>query len=368
MSSGKHFLVAPLDWGLGHAARCIPVVRTLLDQGHEVMLGGSGASLQLLVSEFPALPVLRLPAYRVTYARDSKQFAWHLIKQVPRFIRVVREEHSILSELVSSGRIDCVISDNRPGLWNRSIPSFYITHQLRVVSGLLTPIATAVHRLCMSRFRESWIVDRPRPHGLAGALSYKDQYSGLNTRHIGLLTRMRPMMRIDRHYDVTAILSGPEPARSRFETQIRNMFQGTQYKVLIVCGVVEDSQTFGVQGNIKTYNYLTQEGLEQAISRSKRIICRAGYTSLMDLAEVDVPTLFVPTPGQTEQEYLARRLVRKQWGTACSQDDLSIAAILNCQPLHIPAAVYSPSLSSIISDALSSVNENSDPMPGALST
>ena len=85
--------MAPLDWGLGHATRCIPVISEFLAQGCEVWLAGEGAQENLLKQEFPGLPFLPLKGYRIKYGRSSSGMLWNMLGQSPKIIKAIREEH-----------------------------------------------------------------------------------------------------------------------------------------------------------------------------------------------------------------------------------------------------------------------------------
>ena len=122
-----------LDWGLGHAARCTPIIRILLQKGIKVIIGGEGRSLALLRYTFPDLTFIELPPYNIRYAAHSFQIPT-LLRQVPRLLRVFGQEHEMLENLIEEYQISAVISDNRYGLWTKKVPTVYITHQISPIA------------------------------------------------------------------------------------------------------------------------------------------------------------------------------------------------------------------------------------------
>ena len=79
----KRILVAPLNWGLGHATRCIPIIRALKAHNFEPVIASDGAALQLLKKEFPDLEHVELPSYNITYPKNGKRFKSKLISETP---------------------------------------------------------------------------------------------------------------------------------------------------------------------------------------------------------------------------------------------------------------------------------------------
>ncbi|TMI85631.1 MAG: glycosyl transferase family 28, partial [Bacteroidetes bacterium] len=110
-------LVAPLDWGLGHATRCIPIIQHLLKADVEVWLAGEGAQEKLLADEFPDLPFLSLHGYRIRYARSAIGLVKNILFQAPKIVKAIRNENKWLAKMIDEHHFDAVISDNRYGLY-----------------------------------------------------------------------------------------------------------------------------------------------------------------------------------------------------------------------------------------------------------
>jgi len=228
-------LVAALDWGLGHAARCIPVVLELQAQGAAVWLAGSGQSLTLLRNEFPDLPFLELPAYDIRYHR--KNMIRSIGSQAFKILRTIIAEHFVLRKFVRRQGIDAVVSDCRFGCFTRRATCVFITHQLhiRTPNAWLSKVVNVFNRWFIRRYDALWIPDLPTGGGLAGALSHPALPGG---RYIGLLSRMK-RLEVPERYDVVAVLSGPEPQRTILEELILEQAAGLDVRMLVVRGKVE---------------------------------------------------------------------------------------------------------------------------------
>src|SRR6188474_584553 len=132
--AGKRLLIVPLDWGLGHATRCVPVIRDLLNSDCEVWLAGEGAQEKLLREEFSSLPFLPLKGYRIKYGKSG--LTSKILLQVPSILRSIKEENKWLNEQVTKYGFQAVVSDNRYGLYHKNVVTVFITHQLFIKSSL----------------------------------------------------------------------------------------------------------------------------------------------------------------------------------------------------------------------------------------
>jgi UDP:flavonoid glycosyltransferase YjiC (YdhE family) len=79
-SANKTILIAPLNWGLGHATRCIPIIKALQENNYIPIIASDGIALELLQKEFPYVQTLKLPSYKIEYAKNGKNFKWKLLK------------------------------------------------------------------------------------------------------------------------------------------------------------------------------------------------------------------------------------------------------------------------------------------------
>ncbi|WP_026715441.1 glycosyltransferase [Flavobacterium daejeonense] len=315
----KTILVAPLNWGLGHATRCIPIIKALQDNNHIPIIASDGIALDLLKKEFPYLKFLELPSYEIEYAKNAKNFKWKLLKNCPRMIEAILEEKRLVKKWISKYEIDGIISDNRLGIYNKNVPSVFITHQLNVLTGNTTWLSSLLHQNIIKKYTECWVPDNNGNPNLAGELSHLKRPE-FNIRYIGPLSRMH-LKKVDTKYDLMILLSGPEPQRSLLEEKLKKEIQLYKGKVLFVKGIIEKEQKKEHLENVTFYNFMNSRQLEQALNESEIILCRSGYTSIMDLAKLNKKTFFIPTPGQYEQEYLAQKL-KKEGLVPFSEQDL----------------------------------------------
>ena len=320
-------LIAPLNWGLGHASRCVPLIERLLAEGHEVVLGGDGESLTLLRKHFPTLPVLPLAPLNLRYSAGSRQVT-AMLRALPHILLSAWRDHRIVANYLRYEQIDQIISDNRFGLYlsnrrsrsnnasgltsNSAAVSIYITHQLTIALPRpwrwLEPLAARLHRRIISHYDQCWIPDLPDTPGLAGRLSHPAQLPR-NAKYIGALSRFNGhTYQPDHTYDVVAVLSGLEPQRTIFEQQIVARWQDSGKQVLIIRGKMQAPPTVTHHKNITFAPWMDDHHLAAYLLGAKNIICRSGYSSLMDMHALGVLNRveWHPTPGQPEQQYLAQ--------------------------------------------------------------
>ncbi len=322
-------LVAPLNWGLGHAVRCIPIIKHLLAQGHHVCIASDGKALELLQQEFPKLKIYPLTCSKATYARSKFSMKYKLGLQAFKLIKKIKKEQRLLAEIRQKEGLDLIISDNRIGLRLADTPSVIITHQLTVLSGKSSWLTTAIHAYYLKKFDSIWIPDRSDSPQLSGILS-KNKRLDAKAKYIGIPSRMTSI-HTEKIYKYAMILSGPEPLRTEFEQRLIAMFKTEVYPTILIQGKVEANKTKHYIGSIEVYNYMTSEELNLIINQAECIICRSGYTSVLDLAKLGAKGFLVPTPGQYEQEYLAQHLKQKGLADFCLQNNLSLKRIKNAQ-------------------------------------
>ncbi|OBX24742.1 uncharacterized protein (TIGR00661 family) [Gelidibacter algens] len=318
----KKILVAPLNWGLGHAARCIPIINALLQHNFTPVIASDGAALSLLKKEFPSLEALELPSYNITYSKKGSLLKLKLFKDTPRILKTIRLEQYAIQTIVKSHAIDGIISDNRFGLYHKHVPSVFITHQLKVLSGTTTWLSSKLHQRIIKRFDACWVPDHfEQPH-LSGKMGHIEN-ANFNITYIGPLSRFQKQP-CSPEFAVMVLLSGPEPQREILEKKLLNDFKNYDGKVLFVRGIMEETQVSYTSENLTVYNYMTSELLEKYLNSSTLIVARSGYTTIMDLAKLGKKAFFIPTPGQFEQEYLAKTLAEKKWAPSCTQEDFSL--------------------------------------------
>lgn len=340
--SGGRVIVSPLNWGLGHATRCIPLIRALQEAGFEPVLAGDGSSLDLLAAEFPALRKHDLPSYNIRYSKNPDYFKLRLMLQGPGLLRTVAREKEAMEEIVNRERPVGIISDNRFGARSSKVASVYMTHQLQVKAGWMSGMATHWHQKVISRFDRCWVCDHRGEDSLAGDLS-SDPGELKKVDWIGPLSRFSRIENrdwdtdqdTDRHseediekdIDIAVVISGPEPLRSEFQAKVITELRGMKENIVLVEGRIAPSQEKRKEHELTIYNYMLSEELESLIKRSRMVLSRSGYSSVMDLDALGAKVIFVPTPGQTEQEYLAAHLEEKGICHQVRQNEFSIDAL-----------------------------------------
>ncbi len=323
----KRILVAPLNWGIGHACRCIPIIKALIENNFDVVLASDHEALMLLQKEFPLLDSVALPGYNVSYSTQKKSFKSHLIKQLPKIYRAIKAEHKATQQIITEFKIDGILSDNRLGVYSKHIPSIFITHQLNVLSGNTTFLSSKLHELFIKKFDECWVPDFETTPNLSGKLSHHSTIKQpIPVKFIGALSRFFIETR-EIKTDILVVLSGPEPQRSLLADKLIDELKKSPKKIVLVKGIIEQEQSKIIDANLTIYNYLNSEDLQKFLNESELIICRSGYTSIMDLAKLKKKVFFIPTPGQFEQEYLAEHLQHSGIAPFCFQDNFSLAVL-----------------------------------------
>ncbi|MBP8157663.1 MAG: glycosyltransferase [Flavobacterium sp.] len=327
----KNILVAPLNWGLGHAARCIPIIRELERHGFTPIIASDGVALRILQKEFPHLESLELPSYEIEYAKDGADFKWKLIKNSPKMIQAIFEEKKLVKSLVKKYALKGIISDNRLGVYSKKVPCIFMTHQLNVLSGKTTWISSKLHQYFIGKFNECWIPDMKEQPNLTGKLGHLKN-SDLSLKYLGPLSRLEKENLVSK-YELMVILSGPEPQRTMLEEKLIDELQNYNGEVVFIKGKVESEQKKETVKNITYYNFMTSSEIETAFNESEMVLCRSGYTTVMDLAKLEKKAFFIPTPGQFEQEYLAKRYKRNGIAPFAKQDEFRIENLLEI-PLY----------------------------------
>ncbi len=341
----KKVLICPLNWGLGHAARCIPLINALLLGGAEVIIASSGRPAELLKSEFPELEHLHFPGFEVTYSRKGFSFL-KMMMDLPGMLTAVSKEHRLLDEIAKKADADLVISDNRYGCYTSHCKSVFLTHQVNLqlprFLSLFHSVANNIAELYIKRYDECFIADTAL-HQLAGDLSVvKNDKAKYN--YTGPLSRFNSSTSFETEsFEVLVLLSGPEPQRTVLENKLLEALQGINKKVLFIRGLPGESEKLSNYDDIHFENHLSSKHLNFHLLKSNYIICRSGYSSIMDLAVTGRSAIIIPTPGQTEQEYLAAYHHKLKHHIAITQDQLNLAVTFeklhNCKPLKLQSYI-----------------------------
>ncbi len=317
-------LYGVLNWGIGHATRSVPVIRRLREAGAEVYLASSGRALKLLQTDFPELETINMPALEMNYGGPGG-FSGAMLRQSVKLAAFIRGEHRALEKAVSRYGITGVISDGRPGFYSEKVPSVLINHQMNLKFPFFEKGINKIARTLYRNFSELWIPDTNDDNRLAGDLSVAPE--GLNTRHIGWLSRydgVDPLMP-EALRTLTGrpfwlyLLSGPEPHRSRWQEQVVNNLHGSGKRAVVLLGTPGEGVP-EVNETLAVYPHLPARAIAALLQQAQGVVARSGYSTLMDLCFFGQKAVLVPTPGQSEQEYLAKYQMEQGRAAAVSQE------------------------------------------------
>ena len=351
-------LVAPLDWGLGHVTRCVPIIEELLRLQCEVWIATDGPQQQLLQKEFPGISFLKLDGYKIKYSTSHIGTVFKILLQSKKILRAITNENAWLKKQVKEYFFDAVISDNRYGLYHTTIPCVFITHQLRIKSpfGRWTEnILQKRNYRFINRFSECWVPDEEEEINLAGELSHPVKKPAVPVKYLGILSRLSTLNIEEKKDHLLIILSGPEPQRSILENKIIAELSHYNGTATVVRGLPESGRMIPSTNMIRFYNHLNAEELGIELSRAEYIISRCGYSTVMDVVRMQKKSILVPTPGQSEQEYLADYLSLKHIACCSRQKEFSLIQSLNKAKqfsYHLPLLSKKNNLKNVIEDLI----------------
>lgn len=317
----KRVLVAPLDWGLGHTTRCIPIIQELINHNFTVFIAAEGNSAYLLRKEFPNLTIISLTGYKISYSNTKLFFVARLIGQIPKILKAIKKEHTWLQKVIKEYEIDIVISDNRYGLYNTKVKSIFITHQLAIATGYVFTnwLVQKLNYRLINKFYECWIPDEEAPFDFAGKLSQPKELPNIPTTYIGIMTRVKNV-KVEKSIDLLVLISGPEPQRTALEDMMLLQMTKLPLKMVLLRGLPGTSnKIINTNKELEIFDHLPALELSKLIQSSKIVIARSGYSTIMDLISLQQKGILIPTPGQTEQEYLAKYLAAKKYFVASQQ-------------------------------------------------
>lgn len=318
LSVTNRILIAPLNWGLGHATRCIPLIEKYLGEGWEVTLASDGDARKLLQAEYPRLECHELPGYGITYPRNAAAMMASMASQIPRLTARINQEKKWLDRFLDEHPQDLILSDSRYGLHSTNAKSVILCHQTRIRSPRMEGMLNTVHARLLNRFDEVWIPDDEQ-RTLSGELSTLELK--IPIKCVGILSRMKRMALQENDIPVLAILSGPEPQRTMLEERVLPIVKDVSGAVLIR-GVMTD-ETDEIVDGLRVIGYALRDELQLLMNNSALIICRSGYSSIMDLHAMGKRAILIPTPGQTEQEYLAEHVAQSDDFAIVKQDEIA---------------------------------------------
>jgi uncharacterized protein (TIGR00661 family) len=315
-------LFSPLDWGLGHTTRSIPILEALiLLKCHVFLACEEGSACEKILKErFPQLHFLPLKGYQISYAKNTQWFAIKLFLQIPKIIAAIQHEKKMVKRWTEQYNFDTIISDNRYGFLHKKVHSVFITHQLQIAApfSFLEKLIQKINYRYINSFSECWVPDFAGANNIAGQLSHPQKLPATPVEYIGPLCRLKKITK-ERKYDFLILLSGPEPQRTVLENKfiaIKNKFSE---KIMLVRGLPGGTPGLHCDANFTIKNYCDAEELSVLMAQSEFVICRSGYSTIMEILYLQKKSILIPTPGQTEQEYLAKKLMDQSWAYSFSQ-------------------------------------------------
>jgi hypothetical protein len=318
-------LIAPLDWGLGHASRCVPIIHDCIEKGHIVIIAADGAQKKLLQYYFPNTTYVTIPKYNIRYSRKAWWLPVVLFFQLPKIAAAIYKEHRWLQAHVTA--FDQVISDNRYGLFNSQLKSTFITHQLIVKAPFIwaEKMIQQLQYYFINKFSECWVPDTQGYPGFAADLSHPSVMPKIPVTYIGALSQFSVLQNASTtappiKYKYCFLLSGPEPQRTILQNLIESGADSLHEPSILIEGRPSDLPNhYQIKESLTKLRYARGQDLLNIIMQSEYIVCRSGYSTLMELLPLHKKMILVPTPGQTEQEYLARSLASRQMAVMMDQ-------------------------------------------------
>jgi uncharacterized protein (TIGR00661 family) len=313
------------SWGLGHATRSLPVIRKLISEKNTLTVISNGRSLEVLKKELgEEITYVDIPDYPMLLSENTRQFLAKSMVYWPVFIKRIEDGLAALQKILNKKHYDRIISDARYDIYSKKIPSFFISHQMRIMNPLQIKIfERAMERFNMFFFKRyiGVIVPDYKENNLSGDLSHNLKRIDENMIHyVGVLSDFtrRPLKK---DIDYLISISGPEPQRSMLEEKLASQAHELKGNVVMTLGKAED-YSIKKKDQFTTYSFVTKELREELLNKAKMVISRSGYSTLMDVAVVGTKALFIPTPGQIEQEYLSQ--YHNQLGTFYSVSQESV--------------------------------------------
>ena len=329
----KSVCIAPLDWGLGHATRCITLIRALASLNYKIYIATEGKHESILKEAFPNATFLKLKGYRIWYTKQRALLIPGIIVQIPKIISAIIHEYSWLKKASIEYKFDLIISDNRFGFFHQKIKSVFITHQLELQTPFSwsTRLNQIITYAILKKYTACWVADMEPPMNLSGVLANPKHMPSIPIWYMNCLSRLYADQEniIDEVEKVESnkflgIVSGPEPQRTMLENIFWQQGNAMGAPFVVVAGLPDNTGYYKKSESGVLYAHLNGKDLTTEIKHAKYIICRGGYTTLMELIPFNKKLILVPTPGQTEQEYLAQYWQFKKWAITFSQNEFDV--------------------------------------------
>jgi len=321
---GKRILYTVLNWGLGHASRSVPLIKVLLNQGNDLHICSDGLAFELLKAELSSSQLYELPSLRIHYNKQS--MVSNMLSQLPHLMNHYRADIKAIQTLEKKIKPDIIIADHRYGTRHKNCHSIFLGHQLSILNPDFTNqgLASTINAKLINRFDEIWVPDIA-DQTFSGRLSSNEKIKR-PIHFIGPLSRFNRVPNTNKQYDILAVLSGPEPNRTNLEARIFEQMKELDGRFAIVSGIPDSKITS--TSRIEVFGLQVKSDLQALCNRSKRFVGRAGYSTIMDMCALGLPSLLMPTPGQTEQLYLSHHIHDHQF-QFCTEAKLDLESFMN---------------------------------------
>jgi len=332
MMKSQRLLFAVLDWGLGHATRTAPLIRAALQSGHEVHIASRGTALSWLQSQWTSEVTFHTKPGRTIQYSERFNF-WRIASQMPGFLQSIEEEKKWTEQAFRRFEFTHLFSDNCYGVVLPAVPSILMTHQLHLpVPRPLQGLARRQVSKWCEPFDQIWVPDIPTTPNWSGDLGHPALDSS-KTHWVGLLSHLASDTMATsnanqykssepttgRKYRIVGMVSGPEPHRSIMESKLRDWLQTLPGKHVIFSG--NPSGTEEKHGHVEIHNHADSQTIAEAWKQADLLVCRGGYSTVMDLVCMGKPAILIPTPGQAEQASLSNHLAHCPCFKVIAQSD-----------------------------------------------
>lgn len=301
-----------------------------------VTIAADGAQKKLLQYYFPDISYITIPNYNIRYSKKAWWLPVVLFFQLPKIAIAIYNEHRWLQAHTTA--FDQVISDNRYGLFNTQLITIFITHQLLVKAPFIwaEKIIQQFQYFFINKFSECWVPDTKDYPGFAADLSHPAVMPKIPVTYIGPLSQFSVLQNTSTtalpiKYTYCFLLSGPEPQRTLLQNLIESGADSLHEPSILIEGRPSDLPNhYQIKETLTKLRYARGQALLDIIMQSEFIVCRSGYSTLMELLPIRKKMILIPTPGQTEQVYLATSLASRQMAVMMHQSKFD----LNMLPEH----------------------------------
>lgn len=295
----KKILFSALNWGMGHVMRSIPLLKLFEKNQCTIYIACDAQQYLFFKEAMPSASFLSIDGYPFSFAGKGN-FVLDILKSMPPLIQHLSYEKKLVEQWVGKHNIDVVITDQRLGFRSSIRPSIVITHQVNLPVTGISKLAQHFYNKQLDKYDYIWIPDIKGSESLAGKLSQTERENAI---HIGWLSRFHALPNKEKKYVKAAIISGPEPYNYDYFESIKTMFLAKNEPCFILFHQAKNETI----GKLEIFQHLSADELNIKLQEAEIIYSRSGYSTLMDLKTLGLPSVLTPTPGQNEQIYLAKR-------------------------------------------------------------